>query len=87
MEDCTAITNGIDGAVEDLRDEFSSLEHLITRHEDLEELRETADLANWVAQGDHIEMEQDIQNPEYHSNLLCFLAEGSPTLRYVNEGR
>ena len=46
VEDCAAITNGADNAVMELRDEFPSLEPLITRHEDPEELRETAGLTN-----------------------------------------
>ena len=61
IKDYTSITNGVDNAVEELRDQFSSLESLITRYKDLEDLRETTNMANWIAQSDHIQMESEIR--------------------------
>ena len=61
IKDYTSITNSVDDAVEELRDQFPSLQSLITRHKYLEDLRETTNMANWIAQGDHIQMESEIR--------------------------
>ena len=60
MEDCAPITSGIDQAVENLRDEFPSLEALITEHKDRGGLRQTMNMANWILQDDHIQMELEL---------------------------
>ena len=49
MGSYTSITDGVDQAVEELRNEFPSLESLVTEHEDRGNLRETAKMANWIS--------------------------------------
>ena len=57
MEDCVSILGGVDNAVAELGEEFPSFEGLVTYHEDPIEMRETAQMAEWVAQKDHIQMD------------------------------
>ena len=55
MEDCTSIIAGVDNAATELGTEFPSLEGLLTYHEDPVEMRETSQMAEWVAKKDHVE--------------------------------
>ena len=57
----TSILDGVDNVVAELRGQFPSLEGLITYHEDPVEMRETAGMAQWVAQHDHVQMGTELQ--------------------------
>ena len=59
--DYDAIETGIDVSVSMLKNEFPSLEDVVTHHEDPEEIRETSAMADWVAQLDHIQMSDEIK--------------------------
>ena len=59
--DYDAIKTGIDVSVSMLKNEFPSLEDLVTYHEDPEGIRETTLMADWVAQPDHIQMSDEIK--------------------------
>ena len=61
MEDYDPVMDGVDRAVATLRQSFLTLEELVMEHEDPEELRETTKMAQWVAQRDHIQMEEELK--------------------------
>ena len=87
MGSCTSITSGADDAVEELRDQFPSLKSLITLHEDPEDLRETTNMANWIAQSDHIQMEHEIrlrQNSQQFWLPIASSPTGSPSQSMIS---
>lgn len=49
---------------------FPTLVDLVTCHEDPEDVRETSRMADWISQGDHLQIEQDLK---LRGDVSCFL--------------